>query len=216
MVCTAAWVLVARGQAPQPPYALFQQSTLTGSGNTINATQIPVVLASGIVAYLNCTLQFNVDSNGNLTLSPGFPQISQAPAVITANFKAGRYVGPAAGTYTGFTVNVAGPGILDGGATAWSLSAPTGASNNTYPITATWYVGPIASNPLAARLKSAGITSTAWSYGTGSSSFGNPWSPNSLIGVSQIGNTLTLASFTYNADSSTPQGQITYTLAPAQ
>ena len=33
------------------------------------------------------------------------------------------------------------------------------------PQSVTWYTGPIASNPLAARLKKAGITSSFYSYG---------------------------------------------------
>ena len=38
-VLLAAGLFVANAQAPQPPYALFQYSSLTGSGNTITATQ---------------------------------------------------------------------------------------------------------------------------------------------------------------------------------
>ena len=90
-VCTLT--VHAQGN-PQPPYALFEQSTLTGSGNTIKATQLPVVVSPGVVVYLNLTIQFNVDANGNLTLSAGFPQAVTAPPLTTASFTAGRYVGP--------------------------------------------------------------------------------------------------------------------------
>src|SRR5438270_13092012 len=90
----AASVLVASAQTPQPPFALFQYSTLTGSGNKITATQIPVVTASGITVYVNAILQFDVDSSGNLTLSSGYPQIFAAPTLLASSFKAGRYVGP--------------------------------------------------------------------------------------------------------------------------
>src|ERR1017187_2700037 len=88
----AACAAVASAQTP--PYALFQQATLTGSGNTINATQVPVVTASGLTLYLNLSLQFNVDNNGNFTISSGFPQTTSAPSPITNGFRAGRYVGP--------------------------------------------------------------------------------------------------------------------------
>ena len=87
-------VFAAAAQTQQPPYALLQQATLTGSGNTITATQIPVVTASGVVVYVNAAIQFNVDANGNLTVAPGFPQMTAAPSTIVSNFKAGRYVGP--------------------------------------------------------------------------------------------------------------------------
>jgi hypothetical protein len=221
MVFTAAWVVVTRAQTAQTPSALFQQATLTGSGNTINATHIPVVTASGVTVYVNLAMQFNADANGNLTLSSGFPQVTPFPALLTSGFVAGRYVGPSAILAGKTNVTVSGPGVTDGGATQWSLSAAAGADVSTFPSSATWYVGPIANNPLAARISKAGITSTALSYGVGSSQFGNvnstfAWYPNTLIGVSQIGNTITIASFTSsgNVDSNIPRDQITYTLVP--
>ncbi len=216
----SAAVFVARAQTPQPPYALLEYSTLTGSGNRITATQIPVVTASGVTVYLNATLQFDVDSNGNLTLSPGFPQLSAAPTILASSFKAGRYVGPSTIANGRAFITVAGPGVSDGGATQWSLSTTTGSDPGTYPRTATWYVGPIASNPYAARLKNAGVTSTAWSYGVSNSPCReNTFCTNSLIGVSQIGNTITIVSFSGGSNGAldyvTPTDQITYTLAPA-
>ena len=80
---------------------------------------------------------------------------------------------------------------------------------------------------MAPRLKKAGITSAGWSYGVGGYSCGTnspnwnyninslTWYSGSLIGVSQSGNAVTIASFTYNgSDYSSPQGQITYRLVP--
>jgi hypothetical protein len=211
--------------AQTPPYALFQQATLTGSGNTITATQIPVVTAFGATVYLNATLQFNVDANGNLTISSGFPQIVAAPTLITSGFKAGRYVAPSTLLGGKAAIVVAGPGVTDGGATQWTLSAASGADACTFPLTAAWYVGPIASNPLADRLKAGGITSTARSYGifsgpncTVTGFVSNAWYPGTLIGVIQVENTLTIFSYSRGGsiDYSAPQDQITYTLAPSQ
>src|SRR5437763_1062744 len=118
---------VAHAQAPQPPYALFEYSALTGSGNTITATHVPVVTASGITVYINATLRFNVDANGNLTLSPRYPQIIPAPTILSSSFKAGTYVGPSTLLGGKAIIIVSGPGVSDGGATQWSLSAGTGA-----------------------------------------------------------------------------------------
>ena len=205
-ILAAGWVLVARAQAQQPPYTLFERSTLTASGNTINAIQVPVVLMSGITIYLNLSMQFVVDSTGNLTLAPGYPQVSLAPILLTGSFVAGKYAG-----LSGLLMNVTGPGVLDGGVTQWSLLGQNCNSSGT------WYAGPIASNPLAARLKSASITSTAWSYGIGyPCNSGGSWFSNGLIGVSQVGNTLNFVNFVDSAghDTNTPQAQITYTLAP--
>jgi hypothetical protein len=222
VVLAAAWAFVAQAQAPTPPFAEFQYAALTGSGNTITATQVPVVLASGVTVYENVTLQFNSDANGNLTLASGFPQVIPAPTLLSSSFKAGNFVGPSTLLSGKAFVTVNGPGVTDGGATEWSLSATAGADGCTYPSSATWYVGPIATNPLAARLKTAGITSTAWSYGVGGTTQcnqgGYSWSPNTLIGVSQIGKALTIVSFTANGpngtDKSVPVDQLTFTLTP--
>ncbi|MBV8847310.1 MAG: hypothetical protein JO307_31255 [Bryobacterales bacterium] len=207
---------VARAQSPQPPYALFEYSALTGSGNTITATEVPVVLGPGHTIYVNLTMQFNVDSAGNLTLTPGYPKVIPAPQPLIMSFMTGKYVGPSTIYNGGMIVNVSGPGVTSGGATEWSLSAGSGAVIYTYPSSATWYVGPLASNPLAARLSKANITSTAWSYGLGSAPYGNGmWSTDTLIGVSQVGNTITIVSFTRNGvDSNIPFDQVTYTLGP--
>jgi len=201
-------------QSPKPPYALFDQATLTGSGNTITATQIPVVTGTGAVVYLNATLQFNVDANGNLTIATGYPQVSAAPTLLTGNFKAGKYVGPANILGGKAAIIVSGPGVTDGGATEWTLTAAPGSDTSTYPGTASWWVGPIANNPYAAQIKAAGITSTAWSYGISTSNYGR-WGVATLIGVSQIGNTLTIVSF-YSVTNGVPYDQITYTLTPGQ
>ncbi|MGH9614526.1 MAG: hypothetical protein ACRD4P_15750 [Bryobacteraceae bacterium] len=224
MTLAAAWTLVAHAQIQDfaeaettspPPYALFQYSTLTGSGNTVTATWVPVVTATGSTIYKNMTLQFNVDLAGNLTIASGYPKVVPAPPPIVSSFRAGRYVGPSTVLSGEAIINVAGPGITAGGATEWSLASAAGASACTYPGTATWYVGPLASSPLAARLKKIGITSTAWSYGVGGDACSGAWRTNTLLGFSQVGNTLTIVSFTYGGvDNPEPLDQITYTLAP--
>ena len=197
-----------------PPYSLFEYSTLTGSGNTITASWVPIVTATGTTIYKDITLQFDVDSAGNLTLAPGFPQVTPSPALNVANFQAGKYVGLNTYCPSGqATITVSGPGVAPGGATEWSLGA---SCSYSYPSSATWYVGNIANNPLAARIKNAGITSTAWSYGIGSgyNVYGH-WAAGSLLGFSQTGNAITIATFTSGGvDHNTPIDQITYTLAP--
>ncbi len=197
---------------PPPPYVLMQYSTLTGSGNTITAVRVPIVTATGTI-YKNITLLFNVDSSGNLTLASGYPKFIVSAPPIVSGFKAGKYGGPTT-LCTNMFVNVAGPGIAPGGATEWTLAAATGAGGCTYPYSATWYDGSLATSPLAARLKAAGITSTAWSYGVGGTPYSGAWAIDSLLGFSQIGNTLTIVSFTkYGKDYNEPVDQITYTLS---
>jgi len=201
--------------AATPPYSLFEFSTLTGSGNTVTATLIPIVTSTGAVVYKDVTLQFVADAAGNLTLASGFPKVALSATFITSTFKAGRYVGPSTILSGTAIVSVSGPSVTTGGATEWTLAAAGGAAGCTYPATATWYVGPLANSPIAARVKAAGITSTAWYYGVASGPCYSSWYTNTLIGVSQVGNTLTIASFTnYPTDYSLPRDQITYTLAP--
>lgn len=212
----AAGVLVVHAQVPTPPYALFQYASLTGTGNTITATQIPVVTTTGVTVYENLTIQFNVDANGNLTISPGFPQAIPAPTLLTSGFKAGTYAGPSTVLGGKALITVSGPGVTDGGATEWTLSAAAGADPCTYPYSANWYSGSLANNPYAPWLKSSSITSTAWSYGVGTATQTpcvNPNWSNALIGASQAGNTITIVSFGSNEGNySAPVGQITYTL----
>lgn len=221
------WVADTYAQSKGTPYALFQYATIVGSGNTLTASRIPVVIAAGNTIFKNITIQFDVDPDGNLTLSPDNPQISDAPPLQVSSFKAGSYIGPGSILGGKTPAFVDGPGATDGGATSWSFSTGSGADTCTYPNSATWYVGPMVNTPVAARLKAAGITSTAWSYGVAngpsSSTFctnrsyfdSYRWMPGTLVGVSQSGNAVTIASFTSNGtDYNAPVAQITYRLVP--
>ena len=215
MISSAAWGVVAHAQTP--PYALFQYSTLTASGNTVTATRVPVVTGSGTTIYKNVVVQFEVDSSGNLTLAPGYPQVAPSLTPYIQGFKAGTYVGPSTVFSGKMFVTVNGPSVGPGGATEWSLAAASGANACTYPTSATWYAGPMANNPLAARIKAAGITTTGYAFGIVGrdvcSIDGGTFNTDALIGLSQIGSALTVYSFTRNsADSSTPVDQVTYEL----
>ena len=209
---------VVHAQTVNPPFATFQYSSVSGSNNTITVNRVPVTTAAKSVVYKDITIQFDTDPDGNLSISSGFPLFSDSPSVLVYSFRPGRYVGPS--TFWGGKgfVTVSGPGVLPGGATAWSLSTASGADGCTTPSTATWYVGPIENSPYAARLKADKITSTAWSYGVANypNCNGNSrWPTNALIGVSQIGNTLTIASFSINSyDYDSPTDSITFTLVP--
>jgi hypothetical protein len=146
------------------PFALFQFSTLTGSGDTMTATDVPVVTSTGSIIYKNVTAQFNVDSAGNLTLAKGFPKVVSASPPPFNSFEAGKYAGPGTLGNGKFAMIVGGPTVSPGG-TTWGATVATGADPNTYPFSCSWYDGPIANNPDAPRLEKVGITSTALSYG---------------------------------------------------
>jgi hypothetical protein len=208
--------------APAPPLsAQFQYATLTATTNTINATFVPVTLANGTVAYENLTIPFSVsqDAKGNIVVTAGTIGVVPSPMTQTNGFIAGNYVGPGGGMAQLLTLS--SPGVTSSGATEWSVSVSPGATGCTDPTSATFYVGPLTSNPLYnPRLKNANITLTDYSYGiagepptcgSGSGWFG----PGSILGFAQTGNALTIVSFTYETyDQSTPGNQITYTLIP--
>jgi len=199
------------------PYAEVQFATLSGSTNSISLTMLPVVLSNGSVVYKNVTIPIDVaeSTTGVVTLTAGALTTVAAPIGTANGLKAGNYTGPGGGNVQLLTLS--GPGVTTGGATEWSLSTSAGNTGGcTYPTSATFYVGPLTSNPLYARLKKAGITSTAWSYGIMGNqpcSAGSYWYNGNIIGVSQTGNALTIVSFSSDgaADQPTPVAQITYT-----
>ena len=205
---------VAAATTPSP-YAEPQFATLSGTTNTVTLSSLPVVLSNGSVVYKNVTIPINVSESttGAVTLTAGAISSVPAPVVLVSAFKSGPYQGPG-GTNTEL-LTLTGPGVTSGGATEWTLSSSGGATGCTYPNTATFYVGPLASNPLITRLKKAGITSTAYSYGimgTQPCSVGNQWYNGNIIGVSQTGNALNIVSFSDSgvSDQNTPTAQITY------
>ncbi len=197
--------------AQAPPYALFQDSTLTSTTNTINVTQLPVVTSTG-TSYVNLVLVFNVSAEGILTVASGYPLQTPSPTPIDDGFEAGNY-GQTSGACC--QLEVSGPGVAQNGATVWSLSGIAGAPC-VNPNVATWYdVGTgIKNSPIYARLQKAGIKSTEYyQFGVGSGcGDDNPWAANTLIGFSQTGNGLAISSFTNNGvDQSSPVATTTYT-----
>ena len=232
IVLSAAFATVVGVQAkvdddPRPdtatatpsPYAEVQYATITGSTNSISVTMLPVVLSNGTIVYKNLSIPIDVteSSTGTVTIAAGTVAVVAAPTPQISSFKAGNYIGPGGGKEQLLTLS--GPGVTTGGATEWSLSTTAGATACTNPTTATFYVGPLTSNPLYSRLKAAGITSTAYFYGIMGDQTCNPpgggywWGDGAIIGVSQTGNTLNIVSFsgTGPTDQGTPGAQITYT-----
>ena len=154
---------------------------------------------------------------GQLALASGYPKVIASPGLIESGFVPGEYAGPPNVLSGKALIDVSSPGVTAGGATKWSLSAASGSDAYTYPCGATWYVSPQTSNPFYSRIKNAGITSTAYAYGligsAGCQAESVYWYPNTLIALSQNGNTTSIYSYTWGGDTdySTPVDQITYT-----
>jgi|SRR5271163_1756768 len=216
---SAVLTLSAQAQTTPPPitpYSHFQYSTTTSSNEEIDAVRVPAVDSTGVTHYWDVSLLFDVDAEGALTLASGYPMIAPSKSFNSAHFKAGKYIAPSDLFDGNGVITVAGPTVLAGGGSEWTITLPSGSYADTYPNSAVWYVeSSIANNPLATRIENAKITSTVWSYGVGNT-LNDHWCPNSLLGFSQVGNSITIADFTTTnggcADASTPQDQVTFTL----
>jgi len=217
LVIVASSAMVVRaGSPPQvspatvTPYAEFQNSTLTGSTNTIAVSNLPVVTSTGSIIYDNVTIQFDVAADGTLTV--GSTQFTTAPRVNANGFEGGTY--QQAGN--GEIIVVSGPGITNGGSTQWSFATTSGGCVNQY--SAAWYVGPIKNSPFYARIVAAGVPLTGFSYGIGGAAAtctNSTWGANSLLGFSQTGGQMSIVSFTLNGlDQSQQVAQISYSLQP--
>ena len=220
IVLSTAWVVFAHAQiqsnaSQQPPAttpeALFQDSTLTSTTNTINATWLPVVTSTGKLLYDDVVIQFDVAADGTLSVSS--LQQNPSPKAIIDHFKGGNYIGPS--NDSNFLITVSGPGIAHGGATDWSLSVSPGGYGCTLPTEATWWVGPIIKSPYWPRIKAAGVPLTNYSYGVGGSpGCGNgDWGNNSLLGFTETSQgSFVITTFTVNSvDHSQPVDEIPYT-----
>ena len=207
---------MAQAQGSSTP--MFQNATITGSGSTITATRVPVLLSTSLVIYVDVTIQFNADQNGALSIA-GSPTIAPSATPITGNFVAGTYLGPNTMFNGKGLLVLSGPAVGDGGTTMWSLTTAPGTDPGVYPVSTTFWVGPLANNPYATRLNAASITSTAYSYGIASAQAGEcatPWcagNTGNIIGVAQTGNVLTIASFSDNGtlDKNVPYSILTFT-----
>ncbi len=218
----AAFAVVACAlglSAQTTPAAMVQNSTLSGTTNTINITQLPVVTSKGTIIYDNVIIEFDVADDGTLTIGSGFPQITAAPRPIVNGFVAGTYLGPDDKTEL---ITVSGPSVGPNGSTVWTISPGPGSSGCLLPYSATWYdVGSnTANNPLYTKwLKPLGFSGPQlMQFGVGGGNTCNPnlaWEADTLLAFSQVGKALTITSYSQNGgNTSTPVDQRTYILQP--
>jgi hypothetical protein len=195
--------------APAAPVILPQYSSITSTDGTIQASRLPVTY-NGKTYYVDLTLALTaeVSTKGVVTIA-ATPTSVPSPILIVDNFKAGTYVGPSTVLGGKAIIVVSGPSPLPNGGTAWTLASAPDSNVDTYPGMAVWYVESIANNPLASRIEAAKITSPDYAYGVGS---GGLWCNDSLLGFSQVGNTLSISEFSDCGDNETPIDTITYTL----
>jgi hypothetical protein len=198
------------------PAAFFNNASVIGLNKMIATTHVPIQTGTGTIIYKDVTIQINVDAAGNLTYATATPIATLSPTLSATNIRAGIYTDS---LNAAFGIQVSGPAIIPGGGGEgqWSITAAAGLSCDA-SAPSTFYTGPslaLANSKLAARVKTAGITATQYSFGelgeNGCQNDGN-WYNGALIGVTAVGNQLQVSSFTHltGADSSSPVETVTY------
>jgi len=203
------------------PSIALQYASIVGTGNTITISRAPVTKSDNTLAYEDITVQLAVGASGAITNASSSPKWVVSPNLIVAGFQAWTYLSSPSVDAGKMGFVLSGPGVATNG-TVWTISTAKGDDACTVPGTASFFVGPLTSNPIYSRLKTAGITSTNMSYGTlGTQSCwpsgvsDNNWATNAIVGLSQVGNTITISSFSNNwggmKDQKIPYDQLTFT-----
>jgi hypothetical protein len=209
---------MAPSAAVAPLVSSFKSGKYLGPGTLLSGKTLVTVAGPGVAGNgateLSRWFRSQYSRRSSDVHSGHAGDVSRAAGNLVSS---GQYVGPST-ILAGKAILMAnGPGASDNGTTESTLSTASGADGCTFPSSATSYAGPIANSPYAMQLQNAGITSTALSYGVASSPNcslggvnGDGWRLDTLIGVSQDGNTITIFSFSDGADHSTPVDEITY------
>ncbi|MGH7113606.1 MAG: hypothetical protein ACREE9_03835 [Stellaceae bacterium] len=198
--------------ASKPIY--FDESSIVGIGRTVTALRVPIETAPNTFIYKDVTIELTADAKGNLEWATKEPISALSPPLATSNIRAGIYLIP---TCSQCGIQITGPtSIGNGGEAEWTITPAPGTKivpAESPPNPAVFYTGPLAGNPLAARLENAGLTSAQYAYGEiGASSLYGAWYPNGLIGLRLVGNELVVAAFTDSGeiDHNVPWTQIIY------
>ncbi|WP_139559168.1 hypothetical protein [Methylotetracoccus oryzae] len=191
-LAATALVVSAGTTSAAPPDMLMQSANLSGSGNTLNVTRVPVRDSTGKVTYKDIALSFDVSNTGVVTLGPGSPVVTTSPSLNVAGFRAGIYKDSDGRHY-----QVAGPSVLAGGRTAWTvvwIDPPT----TSYSFNANWATGAVTGHPNQTTLNNAGITSSgqySWGIVGNRDSWELLWTEGAIIGAAQSADALTLHYF---------------------
>ncbi len=176
-------------------------ANVIATGSTIILNRLPIKTSNGTITYKDVTIGLKWDSISGL--SSAILTKTPSPAVLSASFQAGVY-GLTSNLNEGLALT--GPGVVPGNSMSkWEVNATTG--KTPYCGTpAIFYVGALTDNPFSVRIKAAGITNIEYSYGivgSGAACIGSAsgsWSANALVGFSQSGPLLTIATFTTSSD----------------
>lgn len=201
--------------AAAAPTIFLDSSNVIATGSIISLNRLPIKLPSGAIIYKDVTIQLNSDAVG--LVSDVSPIVQSVSPVLPNSFRAGIYVLPTSPAY-GFALT--GPSAVPGRAVSkWEVNptAGKGEGASISGVPAIFYVGALSNNPFyATRLQPAGITNPEYSYGIVGSPAegGRPYSTNTIVGFSQSGGQLSIASFTdaNGRDQNVPVVTRTYSL----
>ena len=178
------------------PTSFLQYGVISGQGQTITLTRIPVTNARGAVSYYDGSISFIVAPTGTLGTNPTVTFIP-SPTLTTAQFQPGRYY--AASPFSPYyALGTVSSGVGAGGRTVWTWAEDGGAQSATAPAQAVWQtVSPPAD--IVARLAAAHVPNNfAYAYGTSAlaSTYGYTFYNNGLLAAEQTANAITLISYT--------------------
>lgn len=189
LACTLALIQGAPVWAADPA-AFLESSAIVGAGDTLVMSRVPVRSGTGAISYKDVSMQFSVDTAGNLDLDFASVAVAESPALKSGTFKAGIYTISDTGVCPSTGCIVSSPGVPPGGRVMTSIS-----SSGFYFNSASWVSGPVTGHPYETALKKAGITSNAMTWGmVGTGSWGC-LDTGTIIGVVQTGNQLTITGF---------------------
>jgi hypothetical protein len=179
------------------PKIFLESSVIKGAGGIVEIRRVPVQDSVGAIKYLDISLSFDVNNSGEISLSPGSPQITPSPKLKVGEFKQGVYVG----TIKSVLYDVGSPGVAPGGRAAGSINFRSGTgvgSTEFCHLNISWITGPIQGHPNEAALTAAGITSTALSWGTAGvveKRCYPGWESGNIVGAIQTGDQLSIHNF---------------------
>jgi len=199
---------LAHQAAAQTPR--LEDATIDGRGGHLNIVRLPIDI-NGKTVYRDITLDFKVDAKGDVSIVSNVAQprggaggsvVAVAPTTISPIVVSKPSIPPTAqnfhsGTYRGTdgtAYHLAKNGIPFGGdLPEWQLTV-LGPGGHVLDG-ATWYDGAIDKSPVRRRLRNAGITSEALSYGVSDTGSGLGFEDGALLGATAVGNVLTVYSF---------------------
>jgi hypothetical protein len=177
-------------------------SNVTATGSNIFITRLPIRLPTGSYILKDVTIHIDADANGVLKINPATPVQATSPGLISNTFRTGNYLWT---SNTDYGFKLTGPIAVPGRSVSKWIADVLPGKARYYGVPLVFYVGSLSSHPNYTRLSAAGITGSEYSYGIVGADYyyavaGEAyWGTGAIVGYSQSGNLITIASFTrYN------------------